>query len=205
MTTRLPALALAALLALPAAARAGAPAAAERDAKARGYFTDTLLLTQSGRPVRFYDDVLRGKVVLVSFMFTACNDACPLITQKMNAIRHELGDAFGAEVQFVSLSVDPDNDTPAALRAFAERQRAVHPAWTFLTGPKPDLNLVLAKLGQLSDDPTDHFTGFLAGNARTGHWQKVRPDAPAESVAEILRTFAAEPAAGEALSAAKAP
>ncbi|BDG04030.1 SCO family protein [Anaeromyxobacter oryzae] len=193
MTTRLSAAAVAALLALPVAGRA-APSGdpAEREAKARAYFTNTALKDQAGKPRRFYDDVLRGHVVLLSFMFTRCFDACPLITRKMNAVRTELGDRFGPDVQFVSLSVDPENDPPAELRKFAEKQRAVSPAWTFLTGRKADVQLVLRKLGQLGDEPGDHYTGFIVGNVRTGHWQKVRPDAPAATVAEMLRRLADE-------------
>jgi protein SCO1/2 len=193
--TLLLAVSLALALSLPGAARAASGTPAEREAKARAYFGNTVLQDQAGKPRRFFDDVLRGKVVVLSFMFTRCFDACPLITQKMNAVRGELGDQFGGEVQFVSISVDPENDSPAELRKFAQKQHAVHPGWTFLTGKKADVQLVLEKLGQLSDDPGDHYTGFIAGNVRTGHWQKVRPDAPAPTVAEMIRRLSDEDAA----------
>lgn len=188
------------LLASPATRAAPA---ADRDAKARAYFTNAELVDQEGRTRRFYDDVLRGNVVLMAFVFTRCPDACPLITQKMNGVRRELGERFGREVRFVSMSVDPAFDSPAELRKFAERQAAVHGAWTFLTGDEDAVAGVLRRLGQAVGDPSDHFTGFIAANVRTGHWMKVRPDVPAPGVAEMLRGLAAEDASAPV--AAKSP
>ena len=121
--------ALAALLAcaLPARGRrAGRPpprAAASREERARNYFTDTVLYDQDGRAVRFYSDVLQGNVVVVNFIFTRCTEACPLLTRRMNAVRRDLGDRFGREVRFVSISVDPEFDTPAGAPRVRRRCR----------------------------------------------------------------------------------
>jgi len=192
----LPAALAALLLWAPAASAAGpkaaAPTEAEAEAKARAYFTDTVLLTQQGKKVRFYSDVLRGHVVVLSFMFTQCTDACPLLTQKLRRVKDGLGDLFGKPVRFVTISVDPVNDTPQAWRKFAEKNRAVHPEWLFLTGKKAEVDKVLAKLGELTPEPGNHTTAFLAGNAMTRHWTKIRPDAPAEAVVEHVRRLAGE-------------
>ncbi len=187
-----------------ARARAAAAAAATegREAKARAYFTDTALVDQDGEPRRFYDEVLRDRTVLMSFVFTTCLDACPLIVKKLNAVRAELGERFGREVRFVSLSVDPEQDTPAALREFARKQGALHEGWTFLTGEKGDVKTVLGRLGQFVEDPSDHFTGFIAANVRTGHWTKVRPDMPAAAVADLMRRLADEQAPAPATATA---
>jgi cytochrome oxidase Cu insertion factor (SCO1/SenC/PrrC family) len=194
-----PVLALLALLAAPLAAAAQARpqrTAQEREAKARAYFTNTVLLDQDGREVRFYDDVLRGQVVVLSFIFTRCVEACPLIAQKLNVIRRELGERFGRDVRFVSISVDPDFDTPEELRHFAGKQKAAHPGWTFLTGRKENVQAVLRKLGEYVENPGDHTTAFLGGNVRTGHWTKIRPDAPPVTIADTMRRLADEPAEG---------
>jgi cytochrome oxidase Cu insertion factor (SCO1/SenC/PrrC family) len=175
----------------PAPAAGGAPA---RQEKARGYFTDTVLLDQDGRAVRFYSDVLQGNVVVVNFIFTRCTDACPLLTRRMNTVRRALGDRFGRDVRFVSISVDPEFDTPQELRRFAATQDAAFTGWTWLTGKKADVDLVLARLGEVVEDPAGHSTGFLAANVRTGHWTKVRPDVPANVVAERVRELADEDA-----------
>jgi cytochrome oxidase Cu insertion factor (SCO1/SenC/PrrC family) len=183
--------------ALPAAAAppdpgsAGAGEAA-REAKARDYFTDTVLIDQEGRRVRFYSDVVSGRVTCFTFIFTTCNDACPLIMAKLNRVKAELGASFGREVQFVAMSVDPERDDPAALRGFARAHRAEGPGWTFLTGTRADMSTVLKKLGVWTEEPSNHSTAFIVGNARTRHWSKVRPDAPPQAVAEILRDLAAE-------------
>ena len=173
----------------PAAAGKGSPEA--RRAKARDYFTDTPLVNQDGRTVRFFGDVLDGNVVLVSFIFTRCVGACPLICQKLNGVRRALGDRFG-EFRFVSLSVDPDFDTPAELTYFAKKQEARYPNWVFLGGTKANVSLVARKLGEWPEEPGDHTTAFLAGNVRTGHWTKIRPDMPAAAIADTLRRLADE-------------
>jgi protein SCO1/2 len=174
-----------------------------REAKARAYFSDTVLLDQDGKERRFYSDVLKGNVVCMSFIFTNCGAACPLIMQKLHRVRQALGPR-AAEVQFVSISVDPDNDPPEAMRAFARKHGATGPGWTFLTGRRADVATVLKKLGTWVESPDDHTTAFIAGNASTRHWTKVRPDAPAEGAAEILRGLADEQPAGAPSPAAPA-
>jgi cytochrome oxidase Cu insertion factor (SCO1/SenC/PrrC family) len=174
-------------------ARAEAPAA-DPDARARGYFTDTVLVTQDGKEVRFYSDVLKDRIVVINFIFTRCPSACPLLTAKLTRIRDALGDRFGNEVQFVSISVDPAFDTPEELRRFADRNRAAHPGWTFLTGTKASVDLVVKRLGQYAEEIEDHSTTFIAGNVRKAHWAKLRPDLPPEAVVEHLKRLA-EPAA----------
>jgi cytochrome oxidase Cu insertion factor (SCO1/SenC/PrrC family) len=134
--------------------------------------------------------VLKGHVVTINFMFTSCKDACPLLTQKLRSVKDDLGDLFGKPVRFVSISVDPGNDTPQAMKAFAERNKAVHKEWIFLTGKKADVEKVLHKLGEFSETVEGHSTAFLAGNTITHRWTKIRPDAPPVAVAEHIRRLA---------------
>lgn len=182
-------LAVAAVLML-AAARAHATDVAARVQKARDYFTNTVLVTQDGEDVRFFDDVLRDRVVVIDFVFTRCTGACPMLTQKLLLARAAL--AGSVDVQLVSISVDPEHDRPAELRAFAKRHRAAGPGWTFLTGRKADVDLVVRRLGEYVEAPEDHSTVFIAGNARTNHWMRLRPDAPPAVIAAQLQRLAAE-------------
>lgn len=177
--------------ALPKAAAAPAPAAGTRDA--RSYFTDTQLLTQEGRSVRFYSDVLADRVVLINVVFTQCDDACPLITRKLREVRGRLGARFGKQVHFISISIDPERDTPQALKQFAQAQDVDAPGWTFLTGTKADISLVLARLGQLSPSVEEHSTLLIAGNVGAKRWSKIRPDAPVAAIAERLQLLAGAP------------
>jgi cytochrome oxidase Cu insertion factor (SCO1/SenC/PrrC family) len=156
---------------------------ADEDAKARAWFTDTVLVTQDGKEVRFYSDVIRDTVVVVDFIFTRCAGACPILTEKLKGVRRELGDLFGSKVRFVSISIDPEFDTPQELVSFAKKHRAEHPEWLFLTGKKADVKTVVSRLGQWTEAVAEHSTLFIAGNARERHWTKIRLDTGTEAFA----------------------
>lgn len=157
---------------------------------ARTYFTDLELLTQDGRKVRFYSDVLEGRTVLINVIFANCQDACPLITQKLNEVRALVGEQFGRDVHFVTLTSDPQRDSPQALKAFAQKQSADAGGWTFLTGDKKNIDHILKKLGAFSQNVEEHSTLLLAGNVGAKRWTKIRPDAPPMAIAERLRLLA---------------
>jgi cytochrome oxidase Cu insertion factor (SCO1/SenC/PrrC family) len=156
---------------------------------ARSYFTDSELLTQDGQRVRFYSDVLADKVVLINVVFTNCEDACPLITQKLKDVRKRLTEA-GKDVWFVSISNDPERDSPQALKKFAQEQGVDEARWVFLTGGKEAIGTVLGRLGQMSRSVEEHSTLLIAGNVADKRWSKIRPDAPVPAIAERLQVLA---------------
>ena len=164
---------------------------AEREAKAREYFTDTKLKTQADRTVRFYSDGMKDKVVLINFVFTQCGDACPLITAKLVQAKKELGEAFGREVRFLSISIDPQHDRQQDLAKFARKFDAEHPEWLFLTGEPANVQAVVKRLGAWTEDIESHSTAIIIGSPRQGKWKKVRPDAPPKVIAEELRHLVA--------------
>ena len=172
----------------PAAPAARAAPGGTRDPQA--YFTDTELVTQDGRKLRFYSDVLAGRTVVVNIVYTHCNDACPLITQKLLEVRQRLGERFGSEVVFLTLTSDPERDTPAVLKRFAREQGADVPGWLFLTGSKDNVGLVLRRLGSSSANVEEHPTLIFAGNVPAKRWTKIRPDAPGQLIAERIRLLA---------------
>ena len=178
---------------------------AEREAKARAYFTDTVLQTQTGRKVQFFSDVLKDKVVLISFIYTNCGDACPLIMAKLVHVKRELGEAFGGDVRFVSISVDPHRDRPQDLAKFARKFEAVHPAWLFLTGEPANIENVVKKLGVWTPEPDTHSTALIIGSPRQARWKKVRPDAPPKIIAEELRHLLAGEIEARKLAQAAVP
>ena len=156
--------------------------------RARTYFGDDLLIDQNGMSHRFFSDLLSHHVVLINVIFTHCQDACPMQTQKLQVVRRQLGKHFGAQIAFLSLSVDPKRDDPAALKVFAEKQQANIPGWWFLTADEATMAKILGRLNQWTDDPNNHSTLLIAGNARNAHWVKLRPDSPPERiVADLLR------------------
>lgn len=194
------ALALMLVLAVAAPARADgattaaspSPQAADAQARGRAYFGDAELTDQDGRRQRFYTDLLSDKVVLINVVFTRCPSACPLMTQHLKAVRRELGERFGRDVRFLSLSVDPAYDTPQAMKRFAAQQGVDEPGWRFLVADPATTRAVLGRLGQWSDKAEDHTTLLIAGNASRAHWTKLRPDAPPERIAADLRRLAGE-------------
>ena len=177
-----------------AEATATAPAAdaAAAEDKARNYFTDLEVIDQNGKRLRFYSDVLKGRVVLINFIFTNCQDACPLVTHKLNQVRSLMAEVVRDEVWFVSISVDPERDTPEAMKAFAKKQRVDESRWLFLTGPKQNLDFIVKRLGQYTQEVEAHSTLMLAGNDKTRHWTRVMPMVPPAGVAEQLRALAEE-------------
>jgi len=165
---------------------------AEDVERARQYFTDTEMTTQEGRQVRFYSDLLHGRVVMINVIYTSCMGACPLITQKLSMVSRELGDLFGEQVQFVSVTNDPERDSPQALAEFADKQGVNLDGWTFVTGSKPEIENVIRKIGLYTPQIEQHKSMLLIGNTRTGHWQKLPPNLPHESMALKLKELAAE-------------
>lgn len=162
--------------------------------KARNYFTNLEVIDQDGRKLKFYDDVLKGKVVAINFIFTNCQGACPLMTRHLTLVRDLLGPDVGNEIHFVSVSIDPVRDTPAAMKEFAETHNADQDYWRFITGKPENLEAIVKKLGQYNDDVEAHSTLLLAANVRTAHWIKIPPNVPPNGAVERLRMLIEEDA-----------
>ena len=160
----------------------------QAEAAAREYFTDTVLINQYGEEVRFFSDVLKDQVVAINFIFTNCQGACPIITEKLKAARSAVGDELGTSIRFISISIDPARDTPAAMKKFQEQHRA-DGDWVFLTGEKANLDNVVKRLGQYFPEVEEHSTLVIAGNVAEQHWMKIMPNVPAGAIAEKLRVL----------------
>ncbi len=161
--------------------------ASSEEERARNYFTNLELVNQDGETVRFFDDVLKDKVVVINFIFTNCPGACPLVTHKLTVVRDSIEGQIGDTVRFVSLSLDPARDTPAALKAFAKKHHADHDGWVFLTGKAAHLDDIIKRLGQYTADVEAHSTMMLAGNVKTAHWIKIMPHEQPPTIAEKLQ------------------
>lgn len=147
------------------------------------------LINQDGETLHFYDDIVKGKVVSINFMFTSCPDSCPLETAKLRELQRLLGDHAGKDVYMFSISVDPDRDTPEALKAYMKKFN-VGPGWQFLTGKKSDIDLIRHTLGMYNDDEqelSDHNINFIIGSDFTGRWMKRTPfDIPEALMTTLL-------------------
>lgn len=178
----------ASLSALPAAS-VGDEAQRTRAARARTWFTDSALIDQDGRTYAFYSDLLAPRTVLINAAFVGCGSACPLLTQKLVALREALAEHFGRALWFLSITVDPLNDGPDQLKRFAQRHGADVPGWRFLTGRPENVKLVLSRLGLWADEPDQHQTVLIAGRAAAGHWGKLRPEGSVQDLRLQLLRF----------------
>jgi protein SCO1 len=97
-----------------------------------GAAPDFALISQDGAEVTLA--ALRGKVVAVTFVYTSCPDVCPMLTDKMARVQDELGTDFGSKIAFVSITTDPERDTPEVLKGYAQAFEANLAGWSFLTG-----------------------------------------------------------------------
>ena len=157
----------------------------ETPTPAKKYFSDVELIDQDGQKVRFYSDVLKDKVVVINTFFTTCTSVCPPLNRNLEKIQAALGDRLGTAAFLVSISVDPETDTPPRLKEYSRRFHA-RPGWVFLTGKKENVNWALYKLGQYVEAKDDHSTIFIIGNEPKGLWKKALGLAKADELMKIV-------------------
>src|SRR5262245_2393259 len=153
-----------------------------------GYFPNLPVITQDGKTLRFYDDLIKGKIVVISFIFTSCKDICPITTARLAQIEEKLGDSVGRDIFIYSISVDPDNDTPEKLKAYAQAFHA-GPGWSFLTGKLADIRAINGKLGERMRSLSEHRNEIVLGNDATGEWQRDNVFGDLERVVMSIRTM----------------
>jgi protein SCO1 len=158
-------------------------------ANANNCLPEVSLIDQHGASVSLAS--LKGKPVLIDFIYTSCASTCPMLTAKMAAIARQLGPALGAGVTIVSITLDPEHDSPAELAKYAKSHDAGGNGWIFLTGTPAQIDQVLAlfKLRRTreSDGSITHsIEAFLLGpdghQIRQYNALDVSPDAVAADV-----------------------
>lgn len=151
---------------------------------------DVEVLDQDGRKVRFYSDLIKGRVVVMTFFYTSCTLVCPPQGRALAKLKASLAERFGREVFFISVSKDPETDTPARLRNWGE-QFGAGGGWTLVTGETGVMKRLVwdftgEGLGQQMHSPI-----LLIGNDRTGVWTEAEGlSAPAEVIREIDKVAA---------------
>ncbi|MEY4070667.1 MAG: hypothetical protein RL721_1281 [Candidatus Eisenbacteria bacterium] len=154
------------------------------------YFPNVKLRTQDGKSVRLYDDLLKGKNVVINFFYANCKDGvCPVTTENLVKFQKLLGDRCGRDVFMYSFSLAPEQDTPARLKHY-QGMHGAGPGWTFLTGSPRDLEMCRVRFGFVDPDPeldrqkTQHTNVVLMGNEPNERWMA----APAMTTPEFLMT-----------------
>jgi len=159
----------------------------DKDSPARNYFTDVQLINQDGKPMRFYTDLLKDKVVIINTFFTTCTSVCPPMSRNLERVQSWLGDRLGKDVYIISISVDPTVDTPPRLKDYAQKYKA-RPGWFLVTGNKENAEFALRKIGQFVESKDDHSTVMIIGNLRTGLWKKAMGMAKPEDLIKVVES-----------------
>lgn len=154
-------------------------------------FPNVTLTTHEGKKVKFYDDLLKDKIVLINFMYVKCEGTCPGTTANLVKVQKLLGDRLGKDIFMYSITLKPEEDTPEKLAAYA-RAYKVGPGWQFLTGDPKDVELLRQKLGFIDRDPvrdankSNHVAMLRWGNEPHTLWAGCPASlAPAKIVKEI--------------------
>jgi len=141
-----------------------------------GYFPNTELINQDGKKFSFYDDLVKGKIVVINFIYTSCPDVCPLETAQLTRVQRIIGNRLGKDVFFYSISIDPETDTPEVLKEYRNRFGA---KWDFFTGDENEIINIRRKLGlyveNLEGGENNHNVNMIIGNQVTGRWMKRSP------------------------------
>jgi protein SCO1/2 len=146
-----------------------AASAAVQPQSARIQLGDTPLLDQQGRKTRLRSDAIGDRIVVVDFVYTTCTTVCPVLSAVMAQVQDKLAAQPQRDVALLTLTVDPVRDTPARLKTFAAGLGA-GPGWTWLTGPKPQVDEALKAFGAYTANFVDHPPLVLVGDARSGKW-----------------------------------
>jgi len=140
-----------------------------RDRIRERHFPNVLLTTHEGKKVRFYDDLIKDKIVVINFMYVKCDGVCTGITANLARLQKLLGNRLGRDIFMYSFTLKPEQDSPKVLRRYAEAYH-VKKGWTFLTGTPADMELLRRKLGFTDPDPKlDADKSNHIGNVRYGN------------------------------------
>src|SRR3954471_14332458 len=139
-----------------AATEVNASAGYASHASSKMTIPDVEMLDQNGNKVHFYTDLVKGKTVVINFIFTTCTTICPPLGATFARVQKDLGERAGRDVQLISVSVDPVTDTPERLKAWSAKFHAADEGWTLVTGAKPQVDELLRALGAASASPSEH-------------------------------------------------
>ena len=171
-----------------------ASAAQPRKMYGASYFSNLTLTTHEGRKVRFYDDLIRDKLVAFNMMYVRCEDTCPLTTANLVRVQKLLGERVGRDVFMYSLTLQPHVDKPADLRKYVEAM-GVQTGWLFLTGAPEDMLRVRKRLGFTDPNPKvdrrlSSHTGMLRiGNDTYDRWGMAPAMTTPEQIVSTINHF----------------
>jgi len=139
------------------------------------YFPDLVLTNHEGKKVRFYEDLIKDKIVIMNMMYVKCDGICMPTTMNLMRVQKLLGNRVGRDIFMYSFTLKPEEDTVQALRHYAHMHH-IKPGWSFLTGRPADMELIRRKLGYVDPDPvvdsdkSNHIGVIKYGNEPLERW-----------------------------------
>jgi protein SCO1/2 len=155
------------------------------------YFPNLMLTDQNGRKLKFYDDLVKDKIVIFNMFYAQCEGICTPITRNLVRLQKLLGARVGRDIFMYSFTLKPKDDTPAALKHYAQMHK-VKPGWLFLTGSPDDMETLRRKLGYVDPDPevdkdrSNHIGVIKYGNEPLERWGGCPGMSSPEWIAETL-------------------
>ena len=161
----------------------------------REHFPNVPLVTQDKKTVRFYDDLIKGKVLIIQFMFTNCEQFCLTVTPNLVRVQTELQKRGARGVTMISITVDPVHDTPGVLKEYASKFH-VQPGWQFLTGQKSDIDQIRRGLGVYDPDDKkiEHMNVLTIGKESSGQWLAIEGLAKPDDIVQTVLSLTANSA-----------
>ena len=156
------------------------------------YFPNFELTTHEGKTVRFYDDLIKDKIVVLNFMYVKCEGVCMPVTMNLKRVQKLLGDRVGRDIFMYSITLKPQEDTPRELKRYVDMHH-IKPGWTFLTGKPDEINTLRRSLGfkdakaKLDQDLTNHTGMVKYGNEARQWWAMFPGEANAPWIVECIR------------------
>jgi protein SCO1 len=155
------------------------------------YFPNLVLTDQNGRKLKFYDDLVKDKIVIFNMFYAKCEGKCVPITRNLVRLQKVLGDRVGKDIFMYSFTLTPKEDTVPALKHYADMHK-VKPGWLFLTGSPEDMETIRRKLGYVDPDPevdkdkSNHIGVLKYGNEPLQRWGGCPGMSEPEWIAETL-------------------
>ena len=156
-----------------------------------GFFPNFVVMDQDGTKARFYEDLVRGKIVLFNFFYADCEARCPLYTANLVKVHALLGNRVGRDIFMYSITLDPVHDRPRVLKEYM-RMHGVQPGWTFLTGRPAEIEELRKRLGFTDIDPavdkekSEHLGIIRYGNEKLDRWAACPAATRPEMIVEFL-------------------
>jgi len=169
-----------------------APKLPPREALRQRYFPNVQLTTSQGKRVRFYDDLLKDKIVILNLFYATCEGVCPLTIMNLKRVRKILREEINHDIFIYSMTIKPEQDTPKALADYAEMHGVDDPQWLFLTGRPDDVDLLRHKIGFADPNPDvdkdrSRHSGMLRyGNEAMAIWGSCQGSADPEWIAQEI-------------------